>query len=133
EALLAHVALEVHGSTSVVHGDERLSLEPPFARTTYHRALLEHTGIDYRAYPTVEALTEVAHERGVHPEPGTSWGTVLDELMSEFVEPKLVQPTFIFDYPTELSPLAKRRVDDPATVERWELFALGYELANAYS
>jgi lysyl-tRNA synthetase class 2 len=58
---------------------------------------------------------------------------MLDAFMSEFVEPKLIQPTFIFDYPTALSPLAKKREDDPETVERFELFVLGYEIANAYS
>ena len=64
---------------------------------------------------------------------GASWGAALDGLMAAYVEPHLVQPTFIFDYPAELSPLAKRKRDDPRLVERFELFALGYELANAYS
>ena len=133
EDLLAAVALEVLGTTEITHGETQISLQPPFARTTYHRALLDHTGIDFYRYRSVEALTEVAAERGVRAEPGASWGTVLDALMSEFVEPKLLQPTFIFDYPTEISPLAKRKVDDPSVVERFELFALGYEIANAYS
>lgn len=133
EDLLASVALEVLGTTEITHGEEQISLQPPFARTTYHRALLDHTGIDFYRYRSVEALTAVAAERGVRAEPGASWGTVLDALMSEFVEPKLLQPTFIFDYPTEISPLAKRKVDDPSVVERFELFALGYEIANAYS
>jgi lysyl-tRNA synthetase class 2 len=133
EDLLAAVALEVLGTTAITHGEEQISLQPPFARTTYHRALLDHTGIDFYRYRSVEALTEVAAERGVRAEPGASWGTVLDALMSEFVEPKLLQPTFIFDYPTEISPLAKRKADDPSVVERFELFALGYEIANAYS
>lgn len=133
EDLLASVAVDVLGSTDLEHGGEQISLAAPFARTTYHRALLDHTGIDFYRLRTVEALSEVARDRGVHVEAGTSWGTVLDALMSEFVEPKLKQPTFIFDYPTEISPLAKRKVDDPSVVERFELFALGYEIANAYS
>ncbi len=133
EELLGYVALQVHGSTEFQHGDTTLSLKPPFARTTYHGALLEHTGIDYRQYPTTEALREVARQRNVPVADGASWATILDELMSTFVEPKLIQPTFIFDYPTALSPLAKKKVDDDETVERFELFALGYEIANAYS
>ncbi len=133
EDLLGAVALEVLGTTELTHDEQAISLKAPFARTTYHRALLDHTGIDFYQYRSVEALTEVARERGVRPEAGASWGTVLDALMSEFVEPKLVQPTFIFDYPTEISPLAKRKLDDPTVVERFELFALGYEIANAYS
>jgi lysyl-tRNA synthetase, class II len=133
EELLGSVALEVLGTTDLVHGDHQVSLAPPFARTTYHeRAAGAHR---HRLLPAPRRRLAYAggHERGVHPEPGASWGTVLDELMSEFVEPKLIQPTFIFDYPTELSPLAKRKVDDPSVVERFELFALGYEIANAYS
>jgi len=133
EELLASVAQEVLGSTDLIHGDDSVSLAPPFARTTYREALLEHTGIDLTQHRDVEALTAIAHQRGVHPEPGASWGTVLDALMSEFVEPKLIQPTFIFDYPTELSPLAKRKPGEDGVVERFELFALGYEIANAYS
>ena len=118
----------------LVHADHPdVSLAPPFARTTYRAALLEHTGIDYRDYPTTEALATLAHERRVPIAEGASWGTILDAFISTFVEPKLIQPTFIFDYPTALSPLAKKKVDDPDTVERFELFALGYEIANAYS
>ena len=131
--LLAAVAREVLGTTEVVHGAHRISLAAPFARTTYRAALLEHTGIDLRQYPTREALAAVAAERGLSIVPGASWATMLDAFMSEFVEPKLIQPTFIFDYPTALSPLAKKREDDPETVERFELFVLGYEIANAYS
>lgn len=133
EELLASIAMQVHGSTGLAHGEHHISLAPPFARTTYHQALLEHTGIDYRQYRDTEALTELARTRNVHVEPGASWGTVLDALMSEYVEPKLIQPTFVFDYPAEISPLAKRKADDPDVVERFELFALGYEIANAYS
>ncbi|RLT41649.1 MAG: lysine--tRNA ligase [Chloroflexi bacterium] len=134
EALISSVALDVLGSTSLVHADSPdVSLAPPFARTTYRAALLEHTGIDYRDYPTTEALAALAHERRVPIAEGASWGTILDALMSTFVEPKLIQPTFVFDYPTALSPLAKKKTDDADTVERFELFALGYEIANAYS
>ncbi|MDA0270585.1 MAG: lysine--tRNA ligase [Chloroflexi bacterium] len=133
EELLGFVAMRVHGTTEFNHGDVSLSLKTPFARTTYHGALLEHTGIDYRQYPTTAALLGVARARNVPVSDGASWATILDGLMSTFVEPKLVQPTFIFDYPTALSPLAKKKVDDEDTVERFELFALGYEIANAYS
>src|SRR5690606_21607791 len=77
EDLLASVALEVLGTTAITHGEQEISLQPPFARTTYHGALLEHTGIDFYAYPTVETLSVVARERGVHAEAGASWRTVL--------------------------------------------------------
>ncbi|MSQ31147.1 MAG: lysine--tRNA ligase [Dehalococcoidia bacterium] len=133
EELLASVASAVLGSTVIAHGEHRVSLAAPFARTTYRGALIEHAGIDYTRYPTREALAALAMERRVAFAPDASWATILDALMSEFVEPKLIQPTFIFDYPTALSPLAKKKADDPDTVERFELFVLGYEIANAYS
>jgi lysyl-tRNA synthetase class 2 len=133
EALLRHVALDVAGTLHVPHGEHVIDLERPFARTTYREALIEHAGIDLRAHRDLDSLRYVAQSRGVPFEPQASWATLLDGLMATLVEPHLVQPTFVFDYPTELSPLAKRRVDDPEVVERFELFVLGRELANAYS
>ncbi|MCC6236910.1 MAG: lysine--tRNA ligase [Dehalococcoidia bacterium] len=133
EELLRHVAAEVAGTLHVPHGEHVIDLESPFARTTYRQALVEHAGIDLGAHRDLESLRAVARARNVPFEAKASWATILDGLMSALVEPHLVQPTFIFDYPTELSPLAKRKVDDPEVVERFELFVLGRELANAYS
>ncbi len=133
EELFSRVALEVHGTLRLTHGEHAVDLTPPFARTTYRRALQEHAGFDYRDYPTTEALRSLAAERHLDVAPGASWATILDEFMSTFVEPELVQPTFVLDYPIELSPLAKQKVDDAGAVERFELFMLGYEMANAYS
>ena len=133
ESLLATVAMDVLGTTDIHHGDHEVSLAAPFARTTYREALIEHAGIDYTQYPTREALAELAEERHVAFAPNASWATILDALMSEFVEPRFIQPTFLFDYPTALSPLAKKKAGDPDHVERFELFVLGYEIANAYS
>ena len=133
EELLASVATTILGTPEVTHGDHVVSLRAPFARITYRQALLDHAGIDYRAYPTTEALAVLARERGVPVAPGASWATILDGIMSAFVEPELIQPTFLLDYPTALSPLAKKKDDDPDTVERFELFVLGFEIANAYS
>jgi len=133
EELVRGVAQDVRGTQQLAHGDHVIDLESPWARTTYREALREHAGIDYRDYPDRDSLAQVAADRGVPVETGASWATVLDGLMQRLVEPKLVQPTFVFDYPTALSPLAKAREDDPELVERFELFILGYELANAYS
>ncbi len=133
ESLLATVAMDVLGTTDIHHGDHEVSLAAPFARTTYREALIEYAGIDYTQYPTREALAELAEERHVAFAPNASWATILDALMSEFVEPRFIQPTFLFDYPTALSPLAKKKAGDPDHVERFELFVLGYEIANAYS
>ena len=133
EALIRTVVREVTGGLQVVHGEEIVDLEAPWQRTTYREALLERTGIDYTQHPEVEQLRTLARDRGVAVDAHASWGTVLDALMSALVEPHLIRPTFVFDYPAELSPLAKRKREDPRLVERFELFALGYEFANAYS
>ena len=133
EELIRGVASEVRGSLVLDHGGEEVDLGAPWRRTTYREALLEHTGIDYLRHPEAEQVRALARDRGVEVADGASWGAALDALMSAFVEPRLVQPTFVFDYPAALSPLAKRKRDDPRLVERFELFALGYELANAYS
>ncbi|MCY3656622.1 MAG: lysine--tRNA ligase [Chloroflexi bacterium] len=133
EALVRTVVRDVTGSLEVPHGEQVVDLGGEWRRTTYREALLEYTGIDYLQHPEPEQMRTLARDRGVAVDDGTSWGTALDGLMAAYVEPHLVQPTFIFDYPAELSPLAKRKRDDPRLVERFELFALGYELANAYS
>ena len=133
EDLVRTVVLDVTGSLEVAHGEQVVDLDGEWRRTTYREALLEHTGIDYLQHPEPEQMRTLARDRGVPVDEGTSWGTAIDGLMSAYVEPHLVQPTFIFDYPAELSPLAKRKRDDPRLVERFELFALGYEVANAYS
>ncbi|MYB42361.1 MAG: lysine--tRNA ligase [Chloroflexi bacterium] len=133
EALFRSVLSEVTGGLEVRHGEETIDLGEPWARTTYREALLEHTGIDYRAHPEAAQVRTLALDRGVEVDPDASWGTALDALMAAFVEPHLVHPTFVFDYPAELSPLAKRKRDDPTLAERFELFALGIERANAYS
>ena len=133
EEMFRFVALEVAGTLQLTVGEHVVDLGAPWRRITYREALLEHTGIDYTAHRDLHELRAIARARGVAVDEGVSWGTVLDGLMSAFVEPKLIQPTFILDYPMEISPLAKRKADDPLVAERFELFALGYEMANAYS
>ena len=133
EALFRYVLQEVTGGLLVRHGEQTIDIGAPWTRTTYREALLEHTGIDYRAHPEAEQIRTLARDRGVEVAADASWGTALDALMAAFVEPHLVHPTFVFDYPAELSPLAKRKRDDASLAERFELFALGIERANAYS
>lgn len=133
EALLRYVATEVAGTLHLVHGEQVIDLEAPFAWTTYREALIEHAGLDFTAHRDIESLRAAAREQHVPFEPNASWATILDGVMSALVEPHFVQPTFVFDYPTDLSPLAKRKPENPDVVERFELFVLGRELANAYS
>ncbi len=133
EELLRAVAQEVLGTLQLSHDEHAIDLTAPFVSTTYREALREHAGFDYLEHREVDALRAVAAERGVAVDEGASWDALLDNLWSALVEPHLIQPTFVFDYPVEISPLAKGKPDDPRVVERFEFFALGYELANAYS
>ncbi len=133
EELLRTVAQEVVGTLQLSHDEHAIDLAAPFASTTYREALWEHAGFDYLEHREVDALRAIAAERGVAVDEGASWDALLDNLWSALVEPHLIQPTFVFDYPVEISPLAKGKPDDPRVVERFELFVLGYELANAYS
>ena len=98
-------------------------------------AIAEFSGVDYAEYPDVGSLREAAERAGLHTEPEWNRGKIMDELLTAFVEPKLIQPTFLTDYPTDFpgSTLAKGKPDDPDEVERFEAFAGGIEIANAFS
>ncbi len=133
ERMVAAVAQDVLGTTRVVFGEHEIDLAPPWRRLTFRQALIEYTGIDFVEHPTLEALRPKAEAFGATVEPGMGWGKLLDELFSGRAQPHLIQPTFLLDYPAELSPLAKRKPGDPTLVERFEPFIAGIELGNAYS
>jgi lysyl-tRNA synthetase class 2 len=96
-------------------------------------AIHEITGIDYQEYPDSASLYQAIVDIGGTPERKAQWGKLIDPTLINYVEPHLVQPTFLYDYPLEVSPLAKRKPDDPQTVERFEFFIGGFELGNAFS
>jgi lysyl-tRNA synthetase class 2 len=127
EGLLAHV-VEATGA-----GGEGIDWSPPWARLKLRDAVREHTGVDVLASRDVESLSAAARERGIELDPEDSWPQLVDELLSKHVEPKLANPTFVMDYPVELSPFAKRHRSEEGLVERWECFAGGIEIANAFS
>ena len=133
EDALPQIAEEVTGSRVVAWREGEIDFTPPFQRLTMVDAVREHVGVDFREYPTVEALEGLLREQGVAIPPGAGWGKLFDELVSERVEPHLQQPTFLLDYPVAISPLAKRTEYDDTLVERFELFVGGWELANAYT
>ena len=133
EAALPSIATEVTGSTRVPWRDGEIDFTPPFARVTMVDAVMEHVGVDFRDYPTVEAMEDLLREQGIAIPPDAGWGKLFDALVSEKVEPQLQQPTFLLDYPLAISPLAKRTAYDDTLVERFELFVGGWELANAYT
>ncbi|MCY3568163.1 MAG: lysine--tRNA ligase [Chloroflexi bacterium] len=133
EQSLAYISSEVTGSTRVPWLEGEIDFAPPFRRVTMVDAVKEHVGVDFRDYPTVEAMEGLLRDNGVGIPPNAGWGKLFDELVSERVEPHLRQPTFLLDYPVAISPLAKRTEYDDTLVERFELFVAGWELANAYT
>ena len=133
ESSLAYISEDVTGSTRVLWQDGEIDFTPPFRRVTMVDAVKEHVGVDFRDYPTVEAMEDLLREQGIGIPPNAGWGKLFDELVSERVEPQLQQPTFLLDYPLAISPLAKRTEYDDTLVERFELFVAGWELANAYT
>jgi lysyl-tRNA synthetase class 2 len=130
EELVAHVAERVLGSTRIQRGGADIDLAPPWRRVTLREAIEERTGIDLAARPSRDQL---AGAMGSQPDPGESWGKLLDGLLSKLVEPELIQPTFVLDYPIELSPFAKGHRSEEGLVERWEAFVGGIEIANAFT
>ncbi len=133
EQLYYAVSLAVHGSPTVPYGDDVLDFTPPWQRIRLHEAIESATGIDIYAYPESDALLAQVQAQGIGVPERVTWATLVEELLEECVEPKLVQPTLLLDYPVALSPLAKRREDDPRLVERFEAFVGGLEIANAFS
>ena len=133
ESALSSVATEVTGSARVPWREGEIDFTPPFGRITMVDAVKQHVGVDFRDYPTPQAMEELLRENGVGIPPDAGWGKLFDELVSERVEPHLQQPTFLLDYPVAISPLAKRTEYDDSLVERFELFVGGWELCNAYT
>ncbi|MCA9828952.1 MAG: lysine--tRNA ligase [Dehalococcoidia bacterium] len=133
ETMVSSVAQEVLGRTTVTWRDHEIDLAPPWHRLTMRDALLDHSGIDLFEVRTEAAMRTELTRRGVTAAPTSGYGKLVDEAVSHFVEPHLIQPTFLLDYPVELSPLAKRKPEDPRFVERFEVFIGGFELGNAYT
>ena len=130
EALVAQVAERVNGTTKIERDGVEIELAPPWDRITFRDAIRERTGIDILEHPTREALAE-AMDSEVGP--GEGWGKLVDGLFSKEVEPTLIQPTFVMDYPVEMSPFAKRHRGDERLVERWEPIVGGIEIGNAFT
>ncbi|MEM6335245.1 MAG: lysine--tRNA ligase [Bacteroidota bacterium] len=132
EELIEHVATTLHGSPEVTVGDTTISFKRPWKRITMFDAIEEHTGHNLYKKDRDE-LAAIAGELGVEIDESFGAGKIIDEIFGTFVEPKLIQPTFITDYPVSLSPLAKRHREDPELVERFEAICNGKELCNSFS
>jgi lysyl-tRNA synthetase class 2 len=135
EELVAHAAEQTLGGTTVERDGETIDLSPPWRRITLRDAIETEAGVDIEAAADRQTLLAAMQQAGIDsdPEPGTGWGKLVDELLTKHVEPKLIQPTFVLDYPVELSPFAKPHRSKPGLVERFEGFIGGIEVANAFS
>lgn len=134
EELINKSCMAVNGTEDITYGDYEISLKAPFKRITMIDAVKEQTGVDFGEFMgDTEKAKEVAKELKLEVKPTDTWGNVLAEAFDEYVEDKLIQPTFVIDYPVEISPLTKRKKDNPLLVERFEIFVAGGELANAYT
>ncbi len=133
EEIFAYTAQEVLGSTNITYQGQEIDLAPPWRRVTMRQAILDETEIDIVEASGFEALQARIEEKRLEVTPQESWGELVEELFKEYVEPNLIQPTFIIDYPKEISPLAKEKQDNPRFVERFEFFIGGLECGNAFS
>ncbi len=133
EELIRQVAIDVFGEPRFTNNGVEIDLSAPFTRVTLRDAIREASGVDYTAFPDQPALLAAARAAGADVASDTVWPRIVDELLKQFVRPNLIQPTFLLDYPVELSPLAKRKPDDPTHVERFQLYIGGGEIANAFT
>ena len=132
ENLITHVAKEVLGTTEIEYQEQKIDLSIPWTRMTMTDAVKKYAGVDFDSLSYDEAVS-IAREKGIELSGNISKGEILNMFFEEFAEANLIQPTFIMDYPVEVSPLTKRKPDKPELTERFELFITGREMANAYS
>ncbi|MGE5553468.1 MAG: lysine--tRNA ligase [Betaproteobacteria bacterium] len=133
EELFAHVAQEVLGTTKVAFQGQTLDLSPPWPRLSMIDAIRDKTGVDFREIRDDAAAIAVVKRLGLEPEKLPNRGKMIQEVFEAFVEPTLVQPCFITDHPVEVSPLAKRKPDDPTLTDRFEAYINCWEMANGFS
>jgi len=133
EEMVSEISRQVLGTDKVEFGGNTLSLKPPWQRLELRQAIIKYSGIDFDQYPDADSLRAAMLKLKMEVDPQKDRGRLIDELISTFVEPNMIQPTFILDYPVEMSPLAKTKPDDDRLVERFEAFAGGMEIANAFT
>ena len=139
EELLPHTVQFALGTLQTKYGDHEISFVPPFAKIPFRKLVADAaskrlgTSVDEQAIRSLDTVTGLAGKLGVETEQGMGAGKIATEIFEKLVEEELIQPTFVYDYPTEVSPLSKQRADDPDTVERFELYVGAMEIANAFS
>ncbi|NRD77496.1 lysine--tRNA ligase [Bacillus sp. BRMEA1] len=133
ENMIAHIAQEVIGTTKIQYGEYEVDLTPEWKRLHMVDAIKEYTGVDFWKETSVEEARQLAKEHGVEIKDNMLYGHIVNEFFEQKVEEKLIQPTFIYGHPVEISPLAKKNEDDPRFTDRFELFIVAREHANAFT
>lgn len=133
EEMIAYAADEVLGTRTLRYQGHTINLNPGWPRLPLAEAIAEFAGIDINAHPTAAGLAQAMHARGLAANPAATRGKLVEALLGDFVEKQLIQPSFIVDYPRDISPLAKARPGDPTVVERFEGYIAGMELCNAFT
>lgn len=133
ERMLAHVVQSVHNSTTIHYQGHDIDFSKPWSRYTVREAIRREAEIDYMEHPDAASLEKAIRDLGEEIAPGQTWGKLIEHLLGKYVEPKLIQPTFIIDYPRDISPFAKRVTYDDVHVERFEFYMAGMEMGNAFT
>jgi len=133
EDLISSVALKINGSMIAAFEDQEIDFTPPWRRVTMLDAIKEHTGLDFNTIKTDAQAQQAAAAQGMEVHPQATRGEIINEVFEEFVEEKLIQPTFVYGHPVEISPLAKRNAEQPEFTDRFEVFIMQREIANAFS
>ena len=133
EEMVAKVSQEVLGTTKAKFGKDTIEFKSPWKRLTLREAVKKHSGIDFVKYPTADGLRDRMRTLKMEPDPQKNWAKLVDEIIKDYVRPKLIQPTIIYDYPVSMSPLAKTKPGEERVAERFQAVAGGLEIANAYS
>jgi lysyl-tRNA synthetase, class II len=133
ENMIAFACDQALGTRKVTFNGLEIDFNPPWKRVDLHQGLMDAAGIDINEYPTGKGLAKAMLEKGMKFNPEAARGKLIDHLLGEYLEPTFIQPTFLYDYPRDISPLAKNKPGDPTTVERFEGFVGGMELCNAFT
>ncbi len=133
EKMVSYVAQQVLGGTKTTFANQEIDLAPPWQRIELRQAIIDATGIDIDLHPTAESLEAEMASKNLKPKPGATRGKLIDAIIGNLIEPNCIQPTFLYNYPRDISPLAKSKPGDPNVVERFEGFVGGMELCNAFT
>lgn len=133
EQMIAFIAESVLGTKTIHFDGHEIDLTPPWKRINLRQGLIDATGIDISAHPDSVSLAAAMQAKGMSADPHTARGKLIDKLLGDHLEPSFIQPTFLYDYPIDISPLAKKKPEDPGIVERFEGFIGGMELCNAFT